>query len=225
MHSFYKKTKKKVFICADKNELFENYELACTLIPPAEILIQEIIPGDSSNQYSVGMLFLNKTVYSHIVVCRKRQHPIDFGNATTYAETVQVPKLKEYAVKILMHASYNGICEVEFKKDEKDGSYKFLEVNTRTWKWHSIANKAKTPFVPLFFEHLNGEKIYPVDSYKRSSFLHFLTDFVIRLKLMLKGKFNLLGKTKPFEKAIWAKDDKKPWFFEKLYIFHLLKTR
>src|SRR4030042_3425390 len=47
MYSFYSATKKKVLICKKKNELLENYKQVTKIIPSGEILIQEIIPGNS----------------------------------------------------------------------------------------------------------------------------------------------------------------------------------
>lgn len=89
--------------------------------------------------------------YVKLTACRMRQHPIDFGNATTYAEVSDSPEPVVYAEKLLAAAGYSGLCEVEFKRDARDGTFKLLEVNPRTWKWHAIADKAGTPFIPLWF--------------------------------------------------------------------------
>ncbi|MBN1472263.1 MAG: hypothetical protein JW925_10820 [Syntrophaceae bacterium] len=224
MYDFYRQVKKKVFVCGSIEELKTNYRKALGLIPAEEILVQEIIKGPSKNQFSACFLFLNGQSYVHLTACRMRQHPIDFGNATTYAETVDVPVLKEYGERLLAAANYNGICEVEFKLDERDNQYKFLEVNARTWKWHTIANKAKTPFLTLLYDHLTGNEIHKKGGFSSASYIHFLTDFPVRIKLFLKGYAFWNRKISPIECAVWAADDMKPWFFEKLYLpFYLIK--
>lgn len=225
MYTFYSKVKKKVFLCNTKAELYENYRRALKIIPPDEIIIQEVVKGLSKNQYSACFLFIDGISYVHLTACRMRQHPIDFGNATTYAETVNIPLLKEYGEKILRHSGYSGICEVEFKRDEKDGAFKFLEVNPRTWKWHSISNKAGTPFLPLFYQYLTGSLIQPIDHYEKASFRHALTDFPIQIQLLAKGLKYALYRSRPVEKAVWARDDIKPWFFEKIYLPLLMYKR
>jgi D-aspartate ligase len=225
MYDFYKKARRKVFICRNPEELASQYEKALTIIPAAEIIIQEVIPGSGKNQYSACFLFLNGQSYVHLTACRMRQHPIDFGNATTYAETVDIPEIKHYAERILTEGNYNGLCEVEFKKDSRDGVYKFLEVNTRTWKWHSIANKAGTPFIKSYFDYLCGKKIKPQESFKPASFMHAATDFPVRFKLLLKGYKFWNRKINPCENAVWSNDDIKPWFFEKLYLINLIINR
>lgn len=225
MHSFHKQTKKKVFVCANQHELLVNYKLAQKYISKDEIIVQEIIQGPSKNQFSAAFLFLDGKAYVHIVACRMRQHPIDFGNATTYAETVNLPELKEFGEQILLASDYNGICEVEFKKDETDEQFKFLEVNTRTWKWHTIANKANTPFVTNYLKYLYGEKIEIVESYNSASFFHLVTDIPIRIQLLFKG-FRYWNRVKSnCENAVWAIDDPLPYIIEKLYIPFLIINR
>jgi len=225
MHDFYKFTKQKVFICKDKNELFIKYNIALKIIPSTEIIVQEIIPGSSNNQFSACFLFINRKSYAYITACRMRQHPIDFGNATTYAETVDLPILKEYSEKILNEANYSGICEVEFKFDDRDNTYKFLEVNPRTWKWHTIANKTKTPFLWLFYNYLIGKTIEPVSDFSQASFFHFITDFPTAFRLFFKGSMLWARLKRPIENAVWTTDDIKPWIYEKIYLFNLIKTR
>jgi len=225
MHNFYSQTKKKVFVCKSPEELTANYRKALSIIPSEEIIVQDIIPGPSRNQFSACFLFLNGQAYVSLTACRMRQHPIDFGNATTYAETVDLPILKEYAEKILKAVNYNGLCEVEFKKDESDGEYKFLEVNTRTWKWHSIANKSNTAFLKTFYNYLTGEEITINNSFQKASFRHFTTDFPTQIKLFLLGFNYAFHIKRPTENAIWANDDIRPWIFEKLYLFNLIKNR
>ena len=219
MHDFYREIRKKVFVCWDMIDLKANYNKALELIPADEVIVQEIINGPSKNQYSACFLFLNNITYISLIACRMRQHPLDFGNATTYAETIEIPELREYGERILKAVAYNGICEVEFKLDSRDNKYKFLEVNSRTWKWHTIANKAGTPFVKKYFDYLTGKIIHPSEGFLKSSFLHSLTDIPIQLQLLLKGYGYWNRKIRPFESAVWAIDDPIPWFFEKVYIF------
>jgi predicted ATP-grasp superfamily ATP-dependent carboligase len=225
MIEFFNKTKKKVFLCRNSDELFKNYDKALYIIPADEIIVQEVIPGPSRNQFSACFLYLNNRSFVSLTACRMRQHPLDFGNATTYAETVDIPLLKKYGEKILRAAQYNGLCEVEFKLDERDNIYKLLEVNPRTWKWHSIANKAETPFLQLFFNYLTGKAIHPVEGFKNASFCHSLTDLPTRLKLLFKGYDYWNRFMSPVENAVWTGNDPLPWFYEKLYIMMYLFRR
>lgn len=225
MYDFHRKTGKKVFLCNDRNELRQSYARALQVIPASEIIVQEVIPGDGRNQFSSCFLYVGGRTYVKLTACRMRQHPLDFGNATTYAEVSDVAEPGEYGERLLHAAGYNGLCEVEFKRDPRDGIYKLLEVNPRTWKWHLIAEKAGTPFIPLWFDHLNGHDIEPVTGYRKASFCHATTDIPVRLTLLFRGAGYWNRCIRPVQNAAWAGDDPAPWFFEKIYLPCLIINR
>lgn len=225
MHHFYSRLKKKVLVCNDRDDLIKQFKLASTIIPEEEIIIQSIIQGDSSSQFSVGVLAIEGKIMAQLSACRMRQHPIDFGNATTYAETIEIPEIIDYAKKIMAHTSFTGMCEIEFKRDQFDNQYKFLEVNPRTWKWHAIAEKAEVPFIEMFYQHLTGNTITPCLQFKRASFFHSLTDWPIRLKLWRMGKKYAFRKIEPCQHAVWSWRDPLPWIVEKILLPYLILKR
>ncbi len=224
MHSFYLKFNKKVFICTNKQELISNYQKAQNVIPSVEIIIQEIIPGTPENQYSACFLYNKKESLVSFVARRKRQHPIDFGNATTFAETVEDPGLIKISEKILKTIKFTGICEVEFKKDERDGKFKFLEINPRTWKWHSIAEKTDSPFLLSLYHFIYHLSKIKRNDYKIAAFKHILTDTPIIFKMMLKCIY-IPSKVKNIRYAVWDKNDIWPSVFEIIYLPSLILNR
>lgn len=225
MHDFYSKVKKKVLLCKNEEELINNYKTALNNIPAEQIIIQDIIPGDGRNQYSACFLFLKGQSYVTLTAVRMRQHPLDFGNATTYAEITFKPVIVEYAEKLLRAVDYNGLCEVEFKYDKRDSQFKLLEVNPRTWKWHSIAEKAGTPFLENFFSFLNNVTVDVHSGWNFASFRHALTDIPVQLKLLFRGNTYALRKKRPVVYATWSGIDYMPWIFEKIYLYNLIKKR
>ena len=114
---------------------------------------------------------------------RKRQHPIDFGNATTFAETVDSSILIDYAHKILTKAKFFGICEVEFMYDARDNKYKFLEVNPRTWKWHLISEKAGIPFLLSLYKYFREGKSINKKKFKECGWRDIITDIPTKLTI------------------------------------------
>jgi len=215
---FSRHFKKKVFVCNNYEELKNNFYKAVSIINPNELLIQEIIPGSSYNQYSVGLFFNKNESYNLLVARRKRQHPIDFGNATTYAETVDMPILIEYAEKILSKTEFTGICEVEFKYDERDNKFKFLEVNPRTWKWHLISEPAEIPFLLNILKFYNNQQPISDKKYKKAGWRDIITDIPISILMFLKGLKNYKSKTEKNVEAVYNIKDLRP------FIFHLIYT-
>lgn len=224
MHTFYSQTKKKVFVCNNKLELKENYDKALTLIPKEEIIIQDIVPGNSEHQYSVCFMFDGEKPLVTLTARRARQHPPDFGNATTYAETVDIPEIVGYAEKILKKINFIGVCEVEFKFDTRNNDYKFLEVNPRAWKWHSIAEKSNSPILMSLYHHTyNLEPIVKNDQ-KNATFRHLMTDIPTIIKMRLLN-INYIKTKKNTKYAVWDLKDLTPSFFEILYLPYFIIKR
>ena len=224
MHTFYSQFKSKVFVCNNLKEVEENYNKALTIIPFDEIIIQDIIPGSSVHQYSACFMFDGKKPLVTLTARRARQHPPDFGNATTYAETVDLPELVKYATKLLREINFKGVCEVEFKYDERDKTYKFLEVNPRSWKWHSIAEKSGSPVLMSLYHHIYGKEPIIKNNQNEATFRHLMTDIPTILNMRMKGI--KVPKTKKNTKyAVWQANDIKPAFWEMLYLPYFILKR
>jgi predicted ATP-grasp superfamily ATP-dependent carboligase len=224
MKDFLRIFHKKVIFCQDYKSLLENYELVTDKIDPSELLIQEIIDGSNINQFSVGLFSIDGQVQNFIVAQRARQHPIDFGNATTYARTVVNETLKNYALRIIKEVKLSGVFEVEFKFDDKDKKYKFLEINPRTWKWHLIAEQANVPLLMSMYNYVYHKESLPTADYKEAAWSDFYTDFSVKLimkKRKIYEKYNIKNKIS----AVWNKSDSLPFIMQGMYLPYLIFKR
>ena len=88
---------------------------------------------------------------ARLIAKRMRQHPREFGRAATYVETIDFPEIAELSERFLKATNYYGVVEVEFKEDPRDGKFKLLDVNARTWGFHSIGLPAGVDFPFLMF--------------------------------------------------------------------------
>ena len=224
MHSFYSKLKKKVFVCNNKEELIKNYLRSLEIIPNDEILIQAIIDGGSDHLFSACFLFDRDAEIQSFAACRARQHPPDFGNATTFAHTVNNKKLIDISKRFLKEIKYRGVCEVEFKFDERDQQYKLLEINPRTWKWHSITEVADINLLENYYHLLLNKPLNITHNFSHASFRHLVTDiptlFTYKIKNLYKAHPRYATKY-----AVWDKDDILPAFFELFYLPYLILNR
>jgi predicted ATP-grasp superfamily ATP-dependent carboligase len=227
MRSFFRQTGKKVFLAGDREELVDAYRRACQIIPASEVLVQELIPDVSRNLFSFSPFFKNGRVLGRVIVQRIRQHPMDFGRATTYALTVDAPELERLGVKVLTAMNYYGIGEVEFIRDPRDGRFKFLEVNPRIWGWHTIALRAgvNLPYL-LYLDQTGTTRTIP--GYRKDvKWIREITDFTTVVSEISKGRMRIGQVLKSWkgekELAVFSWKDPLPFFGEFLRLPTLWK--
>ena len=126
----------KGFVAHTPNELSYYYRLAVNR--GIEVMFQETIPGPAINSYQLEGYY-NITNSPLVVFARQRLRiwPPDFGN-TTLCTSIPLAKLtaeKRVIDRFLATIGYNGLMSAEFKRDDRDGMLKLLEINARPW-WH-----------------------------------------------------------------------------------------
>lgn len=189
--NFFPITQRKAFLAHNIDELTRYYRYTSSIIPKDEIMVQEIITGGPKNLYSFCSLFREGAVKAKIMARRIRQHPMDFGSATTFAFTCEVPELETFAVSLLKKMNYYGLSEVEFMFDDKTQTFKLLEINPRTWGWHTLGAKAGVNFSALLFKDINNEFVQ-VDSYEKGvKWVREVTDIPIVFMEVMKKRLKL----------------------------------
>jgi D-aspartate ligase len=149
-------TKVKAWRADDRAELRATYRRAREVLPADEVIVQEMVPGDNGNQLAYCALFKEGAPLAEMTVRRLRQHPSDFGRASTFVETVDVPELADLSARLLRSIDYYGLVELEFKRDPRDGRPKLLDVNARTWGYHTLGAAAGVDFAALLFRDQMG---------------------------------------------------------------------
>jgi D-aspartate ligase len=157
-HFFYA-THAKAWRADTEAELRRRFREASSIVGPGEIIVQELIPGDGRQQYSYCAFFKDGVPVASMAVRRRRQHPSDFGRASTYVETVDPGSLEEPSVRFLRAIGYYGLVELEYKLDPRDGEHKLLDVNARTWGYHSVGPAAGVDFPYLLFSDQLGHEV------------------------------------------------------------------
>ena len=144
-------TKAKAWRANSHAELITLFQKASELTGNGEIMVQELIPGGGTQQFSYCAFFRNREAVGKMVVRRRRQHPLLFGRASTYVETVNVPLLEELSERFLRAIDYYGLVELEYKLDPRDSKYKLLDVNARTWGYVSLGAQAGVDFSYMLY--------------------------------------------------------------------------
>jgi predicted ATP-grasp superfamily ATP-dependent carboligase len=191
MYNFYATSGKKVFLCNNKKDLIENYRKAIKIIPKEEVIVQEMLDGGAKNLFSFASYAKNGVVLGSFTANRIRQKPMDFGVATTFAVSVVNERVEKLAEKFLKAINYTGLSEVEFMYDAKTDDYKLIEINPRTWKWHSMANIIGINLIEMMIKDIQGKNIEKHRNTKEKlAWVEQLTDFFIVFTEILKGKMS-----------------------------------
>ncbi len=226
---FYTKTRKKAIQVNDREQLIREFTKAASLINSSGLMVQELIPGGPDYLFSVGSLYKNGEFLGKVVARRVRQHPMDFGHATTYAEAVDISELEEHAKKILGAMGFYGLSEVEFMLDPRDGRYKLIEVNARPWGWHTLAIGAGVDLPFLSYQDMLGEEVKQNGFNTDAKWIRLVTDTFTAMGEIFKGRMkttdylrSLKGK-KQF--AVLSVTDPLPFIMELLMLPYLWKKR
>lgn len=126
-----------------------------------------------------------------LIVRRLRQHPREFGRAATYVETTEVAEVAELSERFLRAINYYGLVEIEFKQDQRDGQFKLLDVNARTWGFHSLGAAAGVDFPYLLYADQVRESIERSAAQAGVGWLRLITDLPTVASGLWDGELSL----------------------------------
>ena len=211
-------TREKAWPIQDRASLVATYDLACLLVDPSLIMIQELIPGGGEAQFSYGAICEKGRPLASVVARRTRQYPVDFGRSSSFVETVEAPAVEEAARHLLESLSYTGLMEAEFKYDSRDQRYKLLDLNPRVWGWHTLTRPGGIDF-PYFMWRLAQQ--LPVPEIRVQAgyrWVRMTTDLPAAVREILGGRLSVASYLRslrsPLEHAVLATDDPLPFLLE-----------
>jgi predicted ATP-grasp superfamily ATP-dependent carboligase len=197
-----------------RDELLARYDEARTLVPPEVLMVQELIPGGPGAQLSHAALCEDGELIATVSAVRLRQQPMDFGKASCHVETTKDGDFAVAAKHLLRELRFTGLAEVEFKRDERDGRPKLLDINARVWGWHSLCERAGVDFPWLQWQLLHGRRPSVSQARPGVRWVRLTTDLptgareLVARRLTARGYLSTLRP--PIAEAIFAADDPLP---------------
>lgn len=229
--TFYKTLGKKVFLADNEDELRTQLEVVDAKYDINKTFTQELIPFDGTNKtISFTAFCIDGEVKTHWSGVKLREHPIQFGTAT-FAKSVSNDECLKQSIPLLRELNYTGVCEVEYLMDPRDGKYKLIEINARTWLWVGLAKACGIDYAKIIYDYVNGYNIdYPETYSVGKIWINPVTDAVFSLLGMLKGVVrpknyfqSIFSQSKA--NALFSKDDLKPGFAYFFKVFNFLLNR
>ena len=185
---FFYATKAKAWRAENRDQLKEMFRRASGHVGSNEVLVQEIIPGDGTRQFSSCVFMKSGVVLGSMEAQRWRQHPPEFGRAATFVESVDLPVVEELTLKFLRAINYYGLAEVEYKLDPRDGKYKLLDVNARTWGFHALGSPAGVDFSYLLYADQIGDAVETCRGRSGVGWIRMVTDVPTSIGDIFSGR-------------------------------------
>ena len=216
-HFFYE-TGAKAWRANDRAELLQMFRQATAIIPADEVIVQELVPGGGDGQLAYCAFVKDGEPVGSMTVIRRRQHPSDFGRASTFVETADLPELEEPSLRLLREMDYYGLVELEFKRDERSGAVKLLDVNARTWGYHGLGAAAGVDFPALLHQDQLGLPVRPCRARAGVRWVRLATDVPNAVRDMSRRRLPAAAYLRSLRGidvgAVWAADDPLPTLVE-----------
>lgn len=212
-------------------QLRDALRRATAIAGEGEIIVQELVPGGGEHQYAYCAFVKDGRAVASMTVRRRRQHPSEFGRASTFVETVDLPELIEPSLRFLASIGYYGLVELEYKRDPRDGVLKLLDVNARTWGYHSLGAAAGVDFPDLLFRDQTGEALpdHPVTARAGVRWVRLTTDVPNAVRDIASGTARagdyLRSLRGVHTEAVFCARDPLPWLYELALLPHLALRR
>lgn len=188
-HQDFKKTVgtyKKAFVCSSATELEERYRDIAQINP--HVVVQEYIPGTDSQMYDVNMYVdRNGSIKGCVVAQKLRVYPPTAGYGS-YVITVDAPEILSLSKQIVTSLQLCGLINVQFKKDERTGEPKLIEIHTRTSIFDVLGIKSGVNVPALYYADMTGKATMKNGNSKPGvKYIHMTRD----LRFILKNRDEL----------------------------------
>jgi predicted ATP-grasp superfamily ATP-dependent carboligase len=120
---------RKTISATTREELLAHYRSVCSLVPQA-VAQEEIVGPDSAKYCYLSVYAQSGQRLGACVVQELRAYPLLYGCATL-VEPVVDDEIDTVCNNFLSALGFIGICEIELKRDSRDGRVLLIEVNPR----------------------------------------------------------------------------------------------
>jgi D-aspartate ligase len=146
------------------DELLEQYREIAAMERPVggRPTVQEYIPGPG---YVVHCLFHQGRALAICSHRKDREYPVS-GGVTSAGTTVHEPELDRAALGFLRSLRWNGLVKLDFKRDIRDDTFKFLELDGRVSASIDITRVAGADQVLMLCDLAAGKDVTPQLEYR-----------------------------------------------------------
>ena len=198
-------------------------------------IIQEYIPGDNTNLYTITSYANKKSeIVAYSIGYKIRQnHPL--AGSIIVGKTKHSEEILNISRSFIKIVGFHGVSNIEYKWDNRDNLFKLMEINPRPGIWNYSATACGVNISYIAYNDISGEKlkndnyssnyeivwinllmdIYKVFwGYKKLGFVNNSLSFNRWLK-SIEGKRTF---------AVFKLNDIKPFLYQ-IYLYLIMKNK
>ena len=150
----------KVTLADSPDELEKKYSMVESVT--SQLVVQEVVEGpDTAKMVYLSCYGRSGERLGSCLVRQLRTTPIFFGSASI-VEPMEDEETDQMCDRFFRRIGYSGICELELKRDSRDGRVKLIEANPRYSVTADAASYAGVDLGWLHYLDLIGRPVIPV---------------------------------------------------------------
>ena len=114
-------------------------------------MVQELIPGGGTSNSLIARFSVTAKRWARWLCGVRGNTLLSLEEPAPMSRRVDIPVLEELSERFLREIDYYGLVELEYKLDPRDSQYKLLDVNARTWGYHSLGARAGVDFSYMLY--------------------------------------------------------------------------
>jgi predicted ATP-grasp superfamily ATP-dependent carboligase len=189
------------------------------------VVVQEIIEGPDDAKYVYLSCYGREGKrLGHCLLRELRTTPINFGSASV-VEPVSDAEMEAFCDGFFRSIGYDGLCELELKRDSRDGRVKLIEANPRYSVTADAGPYAGVELGWLHYLDLIGETAEPA-SWNGRHFHHIVLQRDVNcFRSYLKaGLTTWGGLARTYRRAVYFDFDLRDWRLTAECVQYLLKV-
>jgi predicted ATP-grasp superfamily ATP-dependent carboligase len=205
---------KKMFIVHRIDELLHLYDSLEDPVNP-NLILQEYIDGEDDSVWMFNGYFNQRSECIAAFTGKKLRQCPAFSGYTCLGVCLANPVVQDTAIRFLRALNYNGLVDIDFRYDRRDGQYKILDVNPRigaTFQLFTAQNGMD--LVRLYYLDCTGQRVPPAVIQEGRKWIVGDLDVASSLRYLTAGRLTIsqwLSSLRRIEDtAYFAADDPLP---------------
>jgi len=155
------------------------------------LILQEEIPGKINSLYTISA-YSNKNgeIIAYSTGYKIRQYPPDAGTILS-GRVESNNDLLDFGKQLIKYIGFHGISNTEFKKDERTGEFKLIEINPRPGMWNYSATATGINLPYIAYQEVFGKESKLIEANEENIiWIQSLPDFWLSIWGYKKNGYN-----------------------------------